>query len=208
MKKSTQIDDPGPVSEWKLWHSFKQGDYQAFEALYQGYFKVMCNYGWRLTSDRELLEDAIHDVFVDLWRRREHLCDVENIRFYLFRALRNQFIRNARNSLENKEDIDKFLDYLVTLSCEDETIDSERAHSNVLLIQNAVAKLSERQREVINLRFYHALNLDEISSIMGLSKQCVSNLLYKSYAVLRTKLRDFPVLSVLVATLFSQSCIY
>ncbi|CAG5007830.1 hypothetical protein DYBT9275_04135 [Dyadobacter sp. CECT 9275] len=204
MEKYTPNNVSGYSSEWNIWYSFKQGNRQAFEELYKGYFKILNNYGSRITSDNQLLEDAIHDVFIDLWRRREYLADVENIKFYLFRALRNQIIRNGKNILENTEDIDKFLDYLVSLSYEEQSIDSEHAQHRTVRIQNAIADLSERQREVINLRFYHALSLDEISALMGLSKQCVSNLLFKSYTVLRLKLRELSMLSVLTSLLVSQ----
>ncbi|WAC14985.1 RNA polymerase sigma factor [Dyadobacter pollutisoli] len=204
MEKFTPNHDSELSSEWNIWHCFKQGNHQAFETLYKDYFKILNNYGSRLTSDSQLLEDAIHDVFIDLWRRKEYLADVENIRFYLFRALRNRIIRNGKNIFENKEDIDKFLDYLVSLSYEDQSIDSERMRDKTARIQNAIANLSERQREVINLRFYHALSLDEISILMGLSKQCVSNLLFKSYAVLRLKLKELSMLSTLTSLLVSQ----
>ncbi|MNY62107.1 RNA polymerase sigma factor [compost metagenome] len=65
-------------------------------------------------------------------------------------------------------------------------------------MRHAVASLSDRQKEVINLRFYHGMSLDEISELMGLSKQGVSNLLYKAYAVLRTRLGELTILSLLV----------
>jgi RNA polymerase sigma-70 factor (ECF subfamily) len=201
----TTANGPELSSEWNLWYHFKLGNQHAFEALYRHYFKILNNYGARLTSDSQLLEDAIHDVFIDLWRRKEHLADVENVRFYLFRALRNRVIRNGRNNVfENKEDIDRFLDYLVSLSHEQQSIDTESLNDKTQRIQNAIASLSDRQREVINLRFYHALSLDEISILMGLSKQSVSNLLFKSYAVLRLKLKELSMLSTLTSLLLSQ----
>jgi RNA polymerase sigma factor (sigma-70 family) len=201
----TAANGPELSSEWNLWYHFKLGNQHAFEALYRHYFKILNNYGARLTSDSQLLEDAIHDVFIDLWRRKEHLADVENVRFYLFRALRNRVIRNGRNNVfENKEDIDGFLDYLVSLSHEQQSIDAESLNDKTQRIQNAIASLSDRQREVINLRFYHALSLDEISILMGLSKQSVSNLLFKSYAVLRLKLKELSMLSILTSLLLSQ----
>lgn len=186
-------------SELHIWHRFKQGDMQAFQALYQRHVKSLTSYGYRLTPDRQLLEDAIHDLFIDLWRRREHLTEAENTKFYLFRALRNRLLRNGRNDVfEQAEDIDGFLDYLVALSTEQQHIDSEEVHARTQRVRSAVESLSDRQKEVINLRFYHAMSLDEISELMGLSKQGVSNLLYKSYAVLRTKLSKLTILSLLV----------
>lgn len=185
--------------ELHVWHRFKQGDMQAFQSLYQRHVRSLTSYGHRLTPDRQLLEDAIHDLFIDLWRRKEHLTDTENIKFYLFRGLRNRLSRNGRNSIfEQAEDIDGFLDYLVALSSEQQYINSESVQARTERVRQAIESLSSRQKEVINLRFYHGMGLDEISRLMDLSKQGVSNLLYKSYAVLRTRLGEMTILSLLV----------
>lgn len=193
-------NDSEPSPDGIVWLHFKQGDQRAFKVLYQRYFKILCSYGCRLTSDRQLLEDAVHDIFIDLWRRREHLAEVENIKFYMFRALRNRVVRNGRNNIfENSEDIDGFLDYLVSLSSEQQSIDSESLQARVKRVQNAVENLSDRQKEVINLRFYHGMSLDDISQLMGLPKQSVSNLLFKSYAVLRLRLKELSFLTMLLS---------
>jgi RNA polymerase sigma factor (sigma-70 family) len=193
-------NDSEPSPDGIVWLHFKQGDQRAFKVLYQRYFKILCSYGCRLTSDRQLLEDAVHDIFIDLWRRREHLAEVENIKFYMFRALRNRVVRNGRNNIfENSEDIDGFLDYLVSLSSEQQSIDSESLQARVKRVQNAVENLSDRQKEVINLRFYHGMSLDDISQLMDLPKQSVSNLLFKSYAVLRLRLKELSFLTMLLS---------
>ncbi len=150
----------------------------------------MSRYGYRVTPDRLLVEDAIQDVFVDLWRRREYLSEIEQVKSYLLRALRNQLLRNTRHDIiEAAEDIDDFLDYLSTLSSEQQSIDHETRVSRSRSIQNALANLSHRQREAVHLRFYQGLSLDEAAEVMGIPKQVVKNLLSKSYAVLRVTLK-------------------
>ncbi|MER0439932.1 sigma-70 family RNA polymerase sigma factor [Emticicia sp. W12TSBA100-4] len=178
------------IDEQALWQSFKQGDTKAFEQLYNQYFKVLGAYGLRLSHDTTLVEDAIHDVFIELWRRREFLSDVENLKFYLFRALRNQFHGNLKNDiLDKNEDINQFLDYLSTISSEQEIIVGEETQLIAQQIEKAINKLSNRGAEAINLRFYQGLSLDETSEIMQTPKQVVKNLLSKSIAILRVSLK-------------------
>lgn len=173
-----------------LWKSFKRGDEEAFELLYKKYFTVLGSYGFHLNSDKFLVEDAIHDLFVDLWRRKEYLSDVENVKFYLFRAIRNQLSRTIQKDIfEGAEDVDDFLDYLSTLSLEQESIDKESNEIKTLAIQKSLANLSKRQAEAIYLRFYQGLSLDDASQIMDIPKQVVKNLLSKSYAILRVSLK-------------------
>ncbi|UFH35505.1 RNA polymerase sigma factor [Flavobacterium acetivorans] len=173
-----------------LWKSFKNGDYAAFELLYKKYFKVLVTYGFQLNSDRSLVEDAIHDLFVDLWRRKEFLSEVDNVKFYLFRAIRNQFSRNIQKDIfEGSENVDHFLDFLSTLSIEQESIEQESVQIKTQLIKKSLEKLSKRQTEAVHLRFYQGLSLDQTSQIMEIPKQVVKNLLSKSYAILRVSLR-------------------
>lgn len=188
------------AKETELWQSFKNGDYEAFVLIYRRYFRVLSNYGSRFTSDPLLLEDAIQDLFVSLWQRRDRLGklgDVENPKFYLLRALRNQLIRNSRHDVfDQAEDIDDFLDQLVSLSSEQQTIDKETVHHQSQKVRFAIANLSPRQQEVINLRFYHGLNLDQTAQIMGIHKQVVSNMLFKAYTILRIALKSLSFLLI------------
>ena len=186
------------ADETTLWIAFKKGDVRAFEQLYNRYFEVLANYGYRYCTDKQQLEDAIQDVFVDVWRRRQHLADVESVKFYLFRALRHQVIRNTRNDLlETSEDINDFLDFLVAFSSEQQSIEQETHISQTQAVTKAIAQLSQRQQEAIHLRFYHGMSLDEMTRLMGLSKQSVSNLLFKAYSVLRLTIKSTPPLLML-----------
>lgn len=178
----------------QLWAACQQGNKLAFEQLYTIYFNRLAGYGRKLTPDVQLLEDAIQDVFIDLWRRKAYLADIENLKFYLFRALRNQLIRNSRHDVfESAQDVDDFLDLLVTLSSEHQSIEQETKTHQVQEVQKAIAQLTKRQQEAIHLRFYQGLSLDEITDLMSLNKQSVSNLLFKAYAILRASIKATPV---------------
>lgn len=177
-----------------LWVACQQGDLAAFEQLYNLYFDKLASYGRRLSADQLLIEDAIQDVFVELWRRKAYLAEIESLKFYLFKALRNQLIRNTRHDVfEGAEDIDNFLDLLVTLSAEHQSIEQEIAIDQARSVRRAINRLSKRQQEAIHLRFYQGLSLDEMTQIMALTKQSVSNLLFKAYAVLRASIKSLPL---------------
>lgn len=188
------------LKEAELWQSFKNGDREAFVLIYRSYFKTLTNYGSRFTSSPQLLEDAVQDLFVSLWRRRDmlgNLGHVESPKFYLMRSLRNQLIRNARHDVfEQAEDIDDFLDHLVSISSEQQTIDQEIVLDQTQKIRRAITNLSPRQQEVINLRFYHGMSLDQMAQIMGINKQVASNMLFKAYSVLRLTLKALSFLVI------------
>lgn len=49
----------------------------------------------------------------------------------------------------------------------------------------ALAQLSNRQKEIIYLKFYQELNYDEVSEIMNINYQAARNLLYQSIKSLK-----------------------
>lgn len=69
--------------------SFKNGNKEAFARLYTDYIDLLSNDGLRFSTDREMVQDGIHDMFTDLWRNRAHLSDIDNISGYLLKALYN-----------------------------------------------------------------------------------------------------------------------
>lgn len=87
MKRNIPNGTTKTTDETTLWVVFKKGDVRAFEQLYNRYFEVLANYCHRYGTDKQQLEDAIQDVFVDVWRRRQHFADVESVKFCLLRAL-------------------------------------------------------------------------------------------------------------------------
>src|SRR5690606_16061393 len=77
------------------WCAFKKGDKKAFSTIYKAHIHDLLNYGYKVTSDRKLIEDSIQDLFLELWQNRERLSETTSIRFYLFKALRYKIVRNT-----------------------------------------------------------------------------------------------------------------
>jgi RNA polymerase sigma factor (sigma-70 family) len=52
-------------------------------------------------------------------------------------------------------------------------------------VLQALAQLSNRQKEIIYLKFYQELNYEEVSDIMNINYQAARNLLYQSIKSLK-----------------------
>lgn len=81
-----------------LLSAFQKGSIEAFSQLYDLYANVLFNYGCKLTNDRELLKDCIHDVFIKIYNKREELHNVLNFKSYLFVSLRNKLYDEMRKN--------------------------------------------------------------------------------------------------------------
>jgi RNA polymerase sigma-70 factor (ECF subfamily) len=181
--------------EQTLWKDMISGNKKSFEDLYKQYFQALINYGFRITKNENLIEDAVQELFISIWNNRTNLSEVNEVKFYLFRSLKNRILRQLEKDVFDKsEDVDVYLDFLNSISEEQKKIDSEQFDANLDTLQRAIAHLPIRQQEVINLKYYHDFTLDEIAKLMDVNKQSVSNLLFRSYAILRKLLKNFTIL--------------
>ncbi len=181
--------------EQTLWKDMISGNKKSFEDLYNQYFQALINYGFRITKNENLIEDAVQELFISIWNNRTNLSEVNEVKFYLFRSLKNRILRQLEKDIFDKsDDIDVYLDFLNSISEEQKKIDSEQFDANLDTLQRAIAHLPIRQQEVINLKYYHDFTLDEIAKVMDVNKQSVSNLLFRSYAILRKHLKNLTIL--------------
>lgn len=173
------------TTEIELWQRFKSGDEEAFGEIYQQYVGILYNYGYHITSDVFLVQDAIQDLFVDLWRLRQNLSDTTSIKFYLFRALRRKLHR-----LVESEQIFTDLPTNSSFSLpayESIQIANEEATERSQQLQYFLKTLPPRQFEVIRLRFFEEFSFDQIAAIMDMNEQSVRNLLQRAIIKLRTQ---------------------
>lgn len=191
---------PTPTDEATLWLALRRGEEAALAELYRRYGRVLLQYGYRVTPDAALIQDGIQDLFIDLWRGRAGLSEVDSVKFYLFRALRNRLNRNRRH--EHPEAFVRLDETYEPLPETDAPENSWEAQEVALAqrqhVQACLDRLSRRQREAINLRYFHDFSHDQIAELMGVNYQSVANLLHAAIKSLRQHFRlAFSVLLLL-----------
>jgi RNA polymerase sigma factor (sigma-70 family) len=156
-----------------LWNNFKSGDRDSFAKIYSMYIEDLLSYGYRVTSNRQLIKDSIQDVFLSLWQQRHNISETSSIKFYLFRALRNRIVRNIEIHHEKP------------VFSENLFMENETNQEQIKRLQNAIRQLPKRQQEVVQLRYNQNFSLEEIADLMQISNQSVRNLLHRSISELR-----------------------
>jgi RNA polymerase sigma factor (sigma-70 family) len=178
-------------SEEFLWTSFRKGNNEAFEVIYKRYVNTMFNYGMHLFMDKDLVEDSIQDVFVEIWRRKEFLQDTTSIKFYLLKALKRKIIRKLASSknTEMTQILAKDFPELAQESIESVVISEQSTNAVADALKKAIDGLPERQKQIIEHRFYQNLSPQEISQNMKLSIDSTYTLLSRAIRELRKNLR-------------------
>jgi RNA polymerase sigma factor (sigma-70 family) len=162
------------------WNAFKQGDWNAYTSLYEEFYTPLNNYGAKFTEDADLVQDAIHDLFVQLWTSRNNLSSPASVKNYLFKSLRTMLFRKmqsqskvvALDGLGFGESFHVSFKQELPLKMEEQELRTQ--------VAALIGQLPGRQQEIIFLRFYEGASYDEIADIMGISTNSAYKLLYKA----------------------------
>lgn len=187
-----------------IWQRLKASDSLALGELYDAYVQVLFKFGRRVCADDELILDAIHDLFEDLWLYRATLSVVEpsNIQFYLFKALKTKLLKllakqNRHIELSETENYDH--QYVESVDFKMVALEQETQLKTQLTQQ--ISSLPKRQQEALLLRFYDNLSYDEIADLMAVSRHSVYNLVFKALTQLRENLA-LEILTILLIKYF------
>jgi RNA polymerase sigma factor (sigma-70 family) len=162
-------------------------------SLYDEYLNSMYSYAIHMGFNEQTVMDAIHDVFYKLCINQSVLNNISNHKSYLLRALRNRLIDINRSdriqTVENtkkEEDAEK-LTFMLNVTVEDELIEKEAQDEIRHKVEEYLKKLSDRQREIIYLRFIEEHSYEEIAEIMNISVESSRNLISKSLSKLKNQ---------------------
>ncbi len=177
------------------WTKFRDGDFSSLGALFEKHYLELFYYGNKIVALPEMVKDTIQNLFIDVWERRNKMASVENIKAYLIISLRRELIhRLGKIRKENVEE--KFSPLQFSFSPEDFVISNEQNEEHTRMLAGCMENLTDRQREVILLRFYHNLEFAEISQVLEMNIQSVRNLLFRALEKIRKDLSDQGVTSV------------
>jgi RNA polymerase sigma-70 factor (ECF subfamily) len=179
-----------------LWEAYQKGDHESFALLFRRYYTPLVQYGSKLTGNNELLEDCIQELFTELWQNKSQT-QVQSVKAYLFKSLKYKLFRAHQKKSPGTFN-ENTADTLFELSHETLLVDKEQHAEKTRRILNALEKLSNRQKEIIYLKFYQELSYDEVSEIMQINYQAARNLLYQSIKSLKKLLTSISLLWVLL----------
>jgi RNA polymerase sigma factor (sigma-70 family) len=191
-------------TDQQLWTGIRNGNEQAYTLIFERYHRTLYNYGSKLSGNSSMVEDAVQEVFIDVWRLRTKLTEnVISVKFYLYRALRRRI-----HVASDKFPVTQELTLLP-----DQEMPFTQANSETLLIQNEsnsmmskrirelLSQLPERQIEVITLRYFDDFSVEEIAGIMGINEKSVRNLIYKAITSFRQTPQHFLISALILCLL-------
>lgn len=180
----------GELEIW-LWDEIRYGNERALYQLYISSFDSLLRYGLHAFGDRIKAMDCINEVFTEIWTKRDRLPEVKQVKSYLFVIYKRKLSR----PLQRKHVVyaipeDELLPVSQSdASYEEMLIAMQSDEERKMLIRAALLKLTSRQRELIRMRFFNEMSMDDIADKLQLSLRTVYNTIHSAISILRKELK-------------------
>jgi len=185
-----------PLSDSDLWSKIVHDDYRAFTIFFERHWFVLYKTAGKYIKDQELCEEAVHDLFLNLWTRRKYL-DIEDFNAYLKTSIRYQVYRLLKK--EKNAAVIYVDEYPEELALSHENDGIERIHyiDTEKELEDCLKPLPKRTAEIFLLSRKEHLTNAEIAERLGISKRSVENQITNALKFLRANYKYVVVLLLL-----------
>ena len=165
-------------------------DPKIFEEFFREHYQSLLQFATYYVRDVQTAQDVVQDVFYNLWKNREHLDHVTNMKTYLYTATRNQALKKKRwynrviKTFVNQDNVD-----LVDFSSQD-VFELKELYEQ---IEQVIKNFPPKCRTVFYLSRFEGLSNKEIAEIQSVSIKTVEAQITKAIKILRKEI--FPHLS-------------
>lgn len=176
--------------------SLRAGDQHAFEALYRQFYKGLCAFAAQYIPLAEA-EEVVQDTMMWLWEHRDTIDESLSLKTLLFTIVKNKALNLVTHEeirrRVHQEIIDKFQE-------EFDAPDLYLNHELFALYRQALGKLQPEVRQAFELNRHRHLTHKEIAQQLGVSPQTVNYRIGQALKLLRTELKDYlPLILLLLA---------
>ncbi len=152
----------------------------------------MCSFAKKYVDDADECKDIVHNVFLNLWQKREEIHTDSSLKSYLFRSAHNRCLNHIRDSK-------KIVSHELPV---DERLVQDFIDSNDYLeqselemkVKKSIDQLPEKCRRVFVLSRFHDKKYSEIAAELNVSVKAVEAQMTKALKILREQLIDYLIL--------------
>ena len=166
-----------------LWESIKKGDKEAFLQLYETFYQDLYAYGFKMSGRKELVKDCIQQVFLEIWDGRNALNDVSFLKPYLLKYFKRKLFREI--TLRNREGNLLHTFPGMEPSYEEVLIRNISSEELQFKLHEALEKLTNKQKQVIRMKFFEGLSYEEIAEITSSKHRTIYNQVYEALKILK-----------------------
>jgi RNA polymerase sigma-70 factor, ECF subfamily len=185
--------DAGLLVQWIK--KAKKGDLDSYQKIYDLFARKVLNFVYRMVNSVEEAEDLTQETFVTVYQKLDSLKDNDKFEPWLFRIARNYVYQKYRSrppAAVSVDAVDEEGQEIIQLPDERKNPDEEYQAGELRdVIQNVVADLPEKYREVFVLSALKRLRYEEIAEIVGRSLPSVKTDIHRARLEVRKRVKDY-----------------
>jgi RNA polymerase sigma-70 factor (ECF subfamily) len=147
----------------------KSGHEEAFTEVYHRYAEWLYQFAWRILQDEDECRDAVQDVFVWLWEKRENH-RITSLKYYMLAAVKYKLIRAIKRSKRRGEILSSLPE--APSAYTENSIELKELKE---VIRQFTECLPRRAKEVFHLSREKYLSNREIADRMNIREKTVEN---------------------------------
>ena len=160
-----------------------------YEEMFRTYFPSLSYFAQKYISDLDTCKEIVHNVFINIWEKREEFDFEKPAKSYLFTSVYNRCMNFIRDNKKFKSDVDiSEIHNISDFSQHSETIEAAELESKIWKIINS---LPEKCREVFVLNRFEDKKYSEIAEHLNISVKTVETQMSKALKTLREHLKDY-----------------
>ena len=171
----------------------RAGNEAEFEELFHAHYAALCAFAYRFTGSSSAAEEIVQAVFVDLWEQRERLRVHTSLRAYLYATTRNRALDARKHEqVEARWAEQSWAEDDFSSQPDSDAQHQMEADEASEALHAAIARLPERARLIVTLRWLRGLKPPEIAEALGISVKGVEIQITRALRALRVHLGREP----------------
>ncbi|KAA8481558.1 RNA polymerase sigma-70 factor (ECF subfamily) [Arcticibacter tournemirensis] len=182
------------LSDYELMDLLKASDEKAFEEIYLRHWRGAFLTTYKKTGNKELSEELLQNVFLDLWRKRGAV-NIQNLPNYIYSSVRYAVINHIKSQIVQE----KYLEYSMTHAEQEEASSDHLVLMRDLAdaIEKGISLLPQKTQQVFRLSRFDNHTVREIAQQLKISEKAVEYHITRSLKTMRYYLKDYLLFLIL-----------
>ena len=147
-------------------------DQEAFKLLIVHFGNLLHYFAYNIIGSKQEAEEIVSDVFIKVWQQRQHLPGTDNLKYYLFKAVKNTALNYLK---KNNRQADCYSQWEILVNKEVETPEDIVIGKEQLdLAKQAIDALPPRCREIFILVKQESFSYAEVAELLDISVATVN----------------------------------
>ena len=171
------------LTDNELLAMLQEDDNRAFAEIHRRYSPLLFRHAMRIFQDKDVVEDALQDVFIEVWQKR-HTRSILALSSYIYKMTTYTMLAYLRKT-DNEEILVQIMQQteIFEPSAEQRLIDQELADK----IEAEIERLPAKMKEVFLLKRNEDYSYREISEELNITEHTVRKQLSNAMKLLKVK---------------------